>query len=220
MDRASIMAIGSRLKIDSWPDDHDRGGRLGGVGSAVEDEDGGWLRPLPASARELLIRLDAPPRLAAHLRAVHDVAAQLLDWLAARCPGVTVDAATVLMGSALHDIGKVVHSSELSGPGSAHEAAGYELLRAHDVPEEVARIARDHADWRRDDLPLEALIVSLADKAWKDQRVVDLEQRVVERITAATGEAPWRVFADLDDVLTRIGEDAPRRLAYQSRYHA
>jgi HD superfamily phosphodiesterase len=187
---------------------------------ALEDDDDGRLRPLPQKARELLVRLDVPPRLAAHLRAVHDVAAQLLDWLAARHPGVTVDAATVLMGSALHDIGKVLHTGELSGPGSAHEAAGYELLRDHDVAEAVARIARDHATWQRDDVPLEALIVSLADKAWKDQRVVELEQLVVEHLAAATGEAPWAVFAELDEVLTTIGGDAPRRLAYQSRHRA
>jgi len=28
------------------------------------------------------------------------------------------------MGAALHDIGKVLHPEELSGPGNAHEIAG------------------------------------------------------------------------------------------------
>jgi hypothetical protein len=31
--------------------------------------------------------LDAPPRLAAHLRLVHDVAYELVEWLAVRYPG-------------------------------------------------------------------------------------------------------------------------------------
>jgi hypothetical protein len=50
------------------------------------------LRPLPAMAEELLFELDAPPRLAAHLRAVHDVAVQLVDWF--EKAGVAVDRAT------------------------------------------------------------------------------------------------------------------------------
>jgi hypothetical protein len=45
------------------------------------------------------------------------------------------------------DVGKVVHREELSGPGSAHEPAGYELLVAHGVAPERARFARTHAVW-------------------------------------------------------------------------
>ena len=187
---------------------------------ALDDDDGSRLRPLPVAAADLLVRLNAPPRLAAHLRAVHDVAAQLLDWLATRYPAVAVDAETVLLGSALHDVGKVVHRGELSGPGSAHEEAGYQVLRDHGVAEAVARIARDHADWQRGEVPVESLLVSLADKVWKDKRVVELEHLVVERIAVASGAAPWSVFGELDDVLTAIGGRAPERLAYQNRYPA
>ena len=39
------------------------------------------LRPLPNQVNELLESLNAPPRLAAHLRAVHDVAWQLTQAL-------------------------------------------------------------------------------------------------------------------------------------------
>ncbi|MFI0806228.1 hypothetical protein [Streptomyces echinatus] len=39
------------------------------------------LRPLPARAVRLLERVAAPPRPVAHLRAVHDVAAQFVDWV-------------------------------------------------------------------------------------------------------------------------------------------
>ncbi|MCX2180732.1 hypothetical protein KV205_09360 [Streptomyces sp. SKN60] len=41
------------------------------------------LPPLPEAAAELLIRLSAPPRLVAHLRAVHDAAVRLLDAIGA-----------------------------------------------------------------------------------------------------------------------------------------
>jgi hypothetical protein len=44
-------------------------------------------RPLPDEVARLLRMLDAPPRLAAHLRLVHDVAYELVEWLAVRYPG-------------------------------------------------------------------------------------------------------------------------------------
>lgn len=42
------------------------------------------LRPLPERAAALLRSLGAPPRLAAHLRLVHDVAYELADWVERR----------------------------------------------------------------------------------------------------------------------------------------
>jgi putative nucleotidyltransferase with HDIG domain len=171
---------------------------------------------LPTLAVSLLTELGAPPRLAAHLRAVHDVAAQLVDWLGDRCPGL--DAPTLLLAAALHDIGKVRHPEELSGPGSSHEDGGYELLRAREVDERVAELVRDHGSWQRPDASLELLLVSLADAVWKDKRREDLEQLVVHRIAAATGQEPWQIFADLDELLTAIGSRAVQRLAYQNAY--
>jgi hypothetical protein len=47
---------------------------------ALQDTGRPPLRPLPIEAAELLLHeVDAPPRLVAHLRAVHDVAGQLLE---------------------------------------------------------------------------------------------------------------------------------------------
>ncbi|MFI7431258.1 HD domain-containing protein [Micromonospora sp. NPDC049836] len=99
------------------------------------------LRPLPDHVVDLLVALHAPPRLAAHLRAVHDVAAQVVDAAAERLPQLAVDPAAVLFGAATHDIGKVEHPAELSGSGSAHEAAGRELLLRHGIPAPLARFA-------------------------------------------------------------------------------
>ncbi|MEV6606668.1 HD domain-containing protein [Kutzneria sp. NPDC051319] len=167
------------------------------------------LRPLPSPVEDLLLRLDAPPRLAAHLRAVHDVAAQLVDWFDGRLP---LDADAVLFGAATHDIGKTIHVDELSGPGHRHEPAGRDLLLSQGIPAELARFAATHASWTAPDITAEDLVVSLADKAWKAKRVPDLEQLVVARLP---GE-PWQVFMALDDELTRIAATADARLAFQS----
>jgi hypothetical protein len=185
---------------------------------ALTDPGDPALRPLPSRAAALLEELQAPPRLAAHLRAVHDVAHQLADWVQLHHPGATFDRAAVEFGAAVHDIGKVRHPEELSGPGSAHEPAGYELLLGLGVAEELARFARTHADWTAAGVGLEDLLVSLADKVWKAKRVAELEQLVTERLAAAGGQPPWEVFMALDDVLDRISADADRRLEFQGIY--
>ncbi|WP_246268797.1 HD domain-containing protein [Acrocarpospora macrocephala] len=185
---------------------------------ALSDLGGPVLRPLPDQVARLLRDLVAPPRLAAHLRAVHDVAYQLLDWIAREYPSLAIDREAVLFGAATHDIGKTIHTGELSGPGSAHEHAGYRLLLDHGVTEPMARFARTHADWTRPDIAVEDLLVSLADKIWKAKRVPDLEQLVVDHLALAAGQEPWQAFMDLDTVLTRLAEDADHRLAFQAGY--
>ena len=169
------------------------------------------LRPLPSRAVELLLQLDAPPRLAAHLRAVHDVAAQLADWFADRLP---LDVDAVLFGAATHDIGKVIHRDELAGPGHRHEPAGRDLLLSQGIPAELARFAGTHASWTAPGVTAEDLVVSLAATVWKAKRVPDLEELVVARL----GGEPWQAFMDLDDELTRIAATADHRLAFQSTY--
>ncbi|GAA4563083.1 hypothetical protein GCM10023176_06270 [Micromonospora coerulea] len=74
---------------------------------ALEEPGDPPLRPLPDEVAALLAALHAPPRLAAHLRAVHDVAAQLTDALADWFPQLPFDRAAVLFGAATQDIGKV-----------------------------------------------------------------------------------------------------------------
>ncbi|WP_234581246.1 HD domain-containing protein [Micromonospora sp. MH99] len=176
------------------------------------------LRPLPDQVVAMLETVHAPPRLAAHLRAVHDVAAQLTDALADGFPQLPVDRSAVLFGAATHDIGKVLHPQELSGPGSSHEPAGYELLLRHGVAPSLARFARTHASWQQDGIGVDDLLVSLADKVWKGKRVTDLEGLLVDRLADATGRERWSVFLDLDDVLDRIAADADRRLAFQATH--
>ncbi|MFJ3230838.1 HD domain-containing protein [Streptomyces sp. NPDC086787] len=173
------------------------------------------LAPLPLEAAELLHRLDAPPRLVAHLRAVHDVAVRLLNRVTQHCPALVVDRDAVLFGAATHDIGKVLYPAELSGPGSRHEEAGRELLLAQGVDAARAEFAATHASWRSPDVCVEDLLVSLADKIWKNKRVPDLEDLLVGRLAEAGGRAVWEEFMVLDEVLTDIGAEADQRLAYQ-----
>lgn len=61
--------------------------------------DGSVLRLLPASVADLLEQLQAPPRLAAHLRLVHDVACQIADWADGRYPALGYDRDAMLFGA-------------------------------------------------------------------------------------------------------------------------
>ncbi|MFC7219253.1 phosphohydrolase [Streptomyces polyrhachis] len=176
------------------------------------------LLPLPDRVAELLSELGCPPRLAAHLRAVHDVAHQLVDWVQQRDPAVVFDRESVLFGVATHDVGKTVHLAELSGPGSAHEEAGRALLLSHGVSPQLARFAATHASWGDARIGLDDLLVTLADKIWKNKRVPDLEDLVVARLADASGRAPWEEFLALDEFLTHVGDGADQRLAFQASF--
>lgn len=176
------------------------------------------VRPLPADVAELLVELAAPPRLAAHLRAVHDVAHGLTTWLAQQHPAVTFDRAAVLYGAATHDIGKVVHVEELSGPGSQHEQAGQRLLLDAGVEESLARFAATHASWDAPGIEIEDLLVSVADKVWKAKRVPELEQLLVDRLARASGQELWQAFLDLDDQRDHLASGADARLAFQNAH--
>ena len=176
------------------------------------------LLPLPDRVVGLLSELGSPPRLAAHLRAVHDVAHQLVGWVEQHCPAALFDREAVHFGAATHDVGKTVHVSELSGPGAAHEEAGRTLLLGHGVGPELARFAATHASWARSGVGLEDLLVSLADKVWKNKRVPELEDLVVARLAEASGRAVWEEFIALDEILARIGDGADERLTFQASF--
>ncbi|WP_433078628.1 HD domain-containing protein [Dactylosporangium sp. CA-052675] len=173
------------------------------------------LRPLPEAAAALLRQVGAPARLGAHLRAVHDVAVEIVDWAGGE---VEVDRAAVLFGAATHDIGKARFPEELSGPGAQHEPAGQQLLVALGVEPRLARFAALHGNWRRDAATLEELLVTLADKVWKGRREAGLEEQVAQVVAEARGEPVWAVFMRVDDALTRIADGADARLAFQSRF--
>jgi hypothetical protein len=176
------------------------------------------LRELPLEAARLLEVLQAPPRLAAHLRLVHDVAAALTGQLERLHRDLPFDRTAVLFGAATHDIGKTVHPVELTGPGSAHEPAGRALLLAHDVPDRLARFAGTHGTWTAPDRTIDDLLVTLADKVWKGRRETDLEDLLVDHIATATSQPRWQAFLQLDEILGDLAADADQRLAFQNTY--
>jgi hypothetical protein len=53
---------------------------------------------------------------------------------------------------------------------------------------------------------------------WKGRRQTDLEQRFLDVLAVATGAEPWAAFLELDDVLGRLADGAPERLAEQARH--
>ena len=80
--------------------------------------------------------------LVRHHELVLEAARELLAGLK-KLPGRgDVRAREVLLGAALHDVGKVEHPEEMSGPGSHHEPAGEALLLRAGVPASLARICR------------------------------------------------------------------------------
>ncbi len=185
---------------------------------ALDDPGDPHVAALPPECADLLLGLAAPPRLAAHLRLVHDVAAQLSAWLTAHHPAVTFDREAALFGAATHDIGKVLYVEELSGPGSQHERAGQQLLLDAGIDPVLARFAATHGDWDAPGIEVEDLLVSVADKTWKAKRVPELEQLLIDRVVEVSGRQPWQVFLDLDDHLGHLAASADQRLAFQNSH--
>jgi len=124
----------------------------------------------------------------------------------------------VLFGAATHDIGKTVCTGEVSEPGSEHQEAGRELLLAQGISPYLARFAGTLAAWTGPGIEIEDLLVSVADKIWKNKRVPELEDLEVTRLAAASGQPAWEEFLAFDNLLASIGEDATRRLAFQASY--
>jgi hypothetical protein len=86
------------------------------------------------------------------------------------------------------------------------------------VEPRLARFAGTHGSWTAEGIELEDLLVSLADKVWKAKRVDDLEQLVVDRLVAESGQERWEAFLELDDQLGRLADGADERLAFQNSY--
>lgn len=174
------------------------------------------VETLPRRAAALLTKMDAPPRLVAHLSLVHDVARKLTRQLDATWPALDYDRETVWLGAALHDIGKALHPAELSRPGHAHEAAGEALLRAQGYSPGITRICRTHALW--DNGAAEDMLVAAADQWWRGRRNTVLEDQICGWIASQTKTERWEVTATLDDFASAITAQADERLAWQGQF--
>jgi hypothetical protein len=178
------------------------------------------IRELPHDARQVLERVNAPPRLVAHLALVHDVAADLLQSLSAQWPDFPIDKEAVLFGAATHDIGKVLHPAELTGPGSNHEQDGPPMLEQLGIPADRSRFARTHGTWKQEAiLTLEDMVVALADTCWKGKRDEELESGFASRIADLQGLEKWEAFLALDEILSKLTSHAEERLVWQSQFN-
>ena len=172
---------------------------------------------LPSIVVSILSRLDAPPRLVAHLELVHDVAIELVDGILAAFPGIEVDSEAIRIGAATHDIGKVKHRNELTAPGNRHEFDGASILLDSGLPALFARFTRTHGAWSTEELPLDDLLVALSDTIWKGKRLEELETQIVAQIAQLTATEPWETFSRLDRILEQIASRGVERLAWQGR---
>ena len=173
------------------------------------------LRSLPRSVQCLCDNLDAPPRLIAHLTIVHHVAGELLEAIRKHFPSLVFDNEAVLFGAATHDLGKAKYTNELTDSGCQHETDGPAILEGIGVQPKLARFARTHGSWSCEELPLEDLLVALADAVWKGQRLEPLEKKVINRIAMMTKLEEWEVFSELDGLLEEIASRGDERLAWQ-----
>ena len=174
------------------------------------------VRDLPEEAQRLLVTLNAPPRLLAHLALVHDVAFEILNAFQTRWPCLKIERDAVLLGAATHDVGKCLHTNELTGPGNRHEQDGPGLLQQHGISSERSRFARTHGTWQHEpNLALEDYLVALADACWKGSRIETLEVKVSERIAETIGIETWEAFIVLDEIVAEIACRSEERLAWQ-----
>jgi HD superfamily phosphodiesterase len=180
-------------------------------------EAGTWQpRRLPAEADRLCREIRAPERLVRHLRLVHDAAASLLEELTRAFPTLSVDARAVLIGAAVHDLGKALHPEELSGPGNLHERDGPALLERHGLEPSLARFARTHGGCDSEPVEPEDLLVCLADRLWRGVRDNRLEGRIVLVLADRCGIEAWEAFERFDRIAERVASGAESRLAWQA----
>ena len=163
-------------------------------------------------AYKLLQSLSAPEHLMTHVALVGEAA----DLLIKKCEelNLNIDFEFIRIGVAIHDTGKIVHTHEMTGPGSEHEPEGQQMLLTQGVPENIARCCMSHGRWSEMECSLEELLIALSDKLWKGKRVEPLELEVIDRIAKKLNKDRWDIFQDLDahfELIAAGGDDRLNR---------
>jgi hypothetical protein len=166
--------------------------------------------PTLSTAYQFLRELGAPEHLILHVQLVGEAAELLIAKL--QSLQISVDEPWVRLGVAFHDIGKTLHPEELQVKGNRHEAAGEQLLLDRGVDPKLARCCRSHGQWQTLDCSLEELLVALADKLWKGQRVQPLEELVLNRLVALSDRDYWELFLEMDTCFETIAGGGVDRL--------
>jgi HD domain len=166
--------------------------------------------PTLSTAYQFLRELDAPEHLILHVQLVGEAAELLIAKL--QSLRISVDEQWVRLGVAFHDVGKILHPEELQVKGNRHETAGEQLLLDRGVSSNLARCCRSHGQWQTMDCSLEELLVALADKLWKGQRVSLLEELVLTRLAALSDRNYWELFLEMDACFETIADGGIDRL--------
>lgn len=93
---------------------------------------------------------------------------------------------------------------------------GYKILIDYGIKENLARFTITHGNWKNENLKIENLIVSLADKIWKRQRIDKLEEKVIAEISILTNIYYWTVYLKIDNIIPQIINDSDERLNWKS----
>lgn len=158
----------------------------------------------------LLDELNAPKKLIIHVQLVWEAGKILCAKM--KELNISIDYLLVEVGIAIHDIGKIVHRSEIVESGILHEKEGEKILLARGYSAKLAKVCVSHGQWKNEDNSLEELLIALSDKLWKGKRVVELETMVINRIASILDVEYWSTFTELDDCFEGIAADGDLRL--------
>jgi hypothetical protein len=160
---------------------------------------------------QFLQYLGASPRLVQHVKLVGEAAEMLI--LQFQKFGIAFDADLIRSGVVLHDVGKILHPSELIEKGTAHEVAGELLLLSKGVDPKIARCCRSHGQWQKIECSFEELVVALADNLWKGKRIIELERKVFSKAVERCGKDYWDIFMALDGEFEKVALGGDLRLS-------
>lgn len=162
-------------------------------------------------AFKLLEQLGAPAHLITHVTLVGEAPDLILE----KCDilNLTIDSEFVRMGVVLHDTGKIIHSHEMSGPGSDHEPEGETMLLEKGISPKLARCCMSHAHWQEMECSLEEFLIALSDKLWKGKRIESLELIVIDLIAINLGVERWDIYEMLDTTFENIASNGDERLS-------
>ncbi|MEM8675523.1 MAG: HD domain-containing protein [Cyanobacteria bacterium P01_G01_bin.67] len=167
---------------------------------------------IPEDIYLLLQSQQAPERLIKHHQLVVEASHELISGLKQHFPTLACNYQLVLIGSAIHDAGKVFFPDEISSSGNRHELEGEQHLIKLGISPQIARFCRTHAHWNNPDSTIEDLLVALADVLWKGCRNKQLENLVITKIASIGKQDFWDVFIIADSLFEEISDRGTDRL--------
>jgi HD domain len=160
---------------------------------------------------KFLQNLGASPHLMQHVKLVGEAAELLI--LQFQQLDISFDSDWIRLGVVFHDVGKILHPSELIKKGNEHETAGEILLLSHGVDPKIARCCRSHGQWQQIECDFEELVVALADNLWKGKRNTELENKVITKVANMCHQDYWNIFIGLDSGFEKIAAQGDLRLS-------